>query len=342
MSASQLPRAMTAVVFREHGGVEKLRLEEVAVPQIGPRDCLVRVRAVSLNGFDPMILARTTELKTPLPMIPGGDCAGEIAALGAQAGGQWRIGDRVCPHPFVAGEGMTGETRLGACAEYIRFPVDNLIRTPDGIEDCVAASLPIAYGTAYRMMLTRGAVRKGERVLILAATGGVGTGCIQLAKSVGAEVIACGSSEWKLTKLKKLGADHAIDASQGNWWEAVQAIAGKPRLLGSGGVDVVVNYIGGETWGPTLRVVRPGGRVLVCGATLGHAPITDLRYLWSYEISVIGSNGWLPGEQRELLALVAQGRIRPVIDAVRPLGETPASMQDLIDRRVFGKIVLTP
>ena len=117
---------MRAVVFHEHGSVSQLGLEEFPDPVAGPKDAILRVRATSLNGFDPMILAGTTGLKTPLPMIPCGDIAGEIVELGTEVGaGEWKLGDRVCPHPFVLGEGMTGETRLGAACEYVRIPARN-------------------------------------------------------------------------------------------------------------------------------------------------------------------------------------------------------------------------
>ena len=173
---------MRAIVFHEHGSVSKLAIEEFPDPVAGPADSILRVKATSLNGFDPMILAGSTGLKTPLPMIPCGDIAGEVVELGADvADGEWQIGDRVCPHPFVFGEGMTGETRLGAACELVRIPAANLIRIPDRVSDVDAASLPIAYGTAYRMMLTRGKVQEGEKVLILGATGGVGTCCLQIA-----------------------------------------------------------------------------------------------------------------------------------------------------------------
>ncbi len=334
---------MRAVVFREHGPVEKLRIESIPDPEIGPRDALIRVKATSLNGFDPQILAGTTGLKTPFPMVPCGDFAGEIIELGSEVeGGEWKPGDRVCPHPFVAGEGMTGETRVGAASEYVRIPASNLIRTPDAVTDIEAASLPIAYGTAYRMMSTRGQVRAGEKVLILGATGGVGTCCVQLAKSVDAEVIVCGSAAWKLDKLRALGADHVIDTSKQDFVAAVHELCGKPRMFGPGGVDVLINYIGGETWAQSLRCLRSDGRMLTCGATAGYAPQTDIRYIWTYEQRVIGSNGWLPQEQVAVLDLVAKRKLAPVIHAVRPLEETAYSIQELIDRKVVGKTVITP
>ncbi len=333
---------MRAVVFHKHGSVANLRLEEFPDPVAGAGDVILRVKATSLNGFDPMILAGTTGLKTPLPMIPCGDIAGEIVEVGAEVGNEWKVGDRVCPHPFVLGEGMTGETRLGAACEYLRIPARNLIRTPDAVSDVEAASLPIAYGAAFRMMRTRGHVRAGEKVLILGATGGVGTCCVQLAKAAGAEVIATGSAAWKLEKLREIGADCVIDSSEEDFVDVIHSRFGKPKMFEAGGVDVIVNYIGGDTWARALRCLARHGRMLTCGATAGFEPPTDIRFIWNFEQQIIGSNGWLPAEQVELLDMVARSEIRPLIHAVRPLEELPASIQELIDRKVVGKTVITP
>jgi alcohol dehydrogenase len=332
---------MKAIVFHEHGSVDKLQLESFLDPVCGPKDAIIEVAATSLNGFDPMILAGTTGLKTPLPMVPCGDIAGRIAELGSEVdASQWRVGDRVCPHPFVVGEGMTGETRLGAASELVRIPASNLLSIPDGVSFEQAASLPIAYGTAYRMMVTRGGVKAGERVLILGATGGVGTCCLQLAKAAGAEVIVCGSATWKLDKLRRLGADHVIDTSREDFVAAVHAIAGKPRMFAAGGVDVCINYIGGDTWPRALRCLAQNGRMLTCGATAGFEPPTDIRYIWTYEQQIIGSNGWMPQEQSAVLDRVASGQLEPVIHAVRTLAEVPTSIQELMDRKVVGKTVI--
>jgi alcohol dehydrogenase len=332
---------MKAIVFHEHGSVDKLALETFPDPVCGPKDAIIQVEATSLNGFDPMILSGATGLKTPLPMVPCGDLAGTLAELGSEVdASQWRIGDRVCPHPFVFGEGMTGETRLGAASEFVRIPASNLLPIPEGVSFEQAASLPIAYGTAYRMMRTRGKVTAGERVLILGATGGVGTCCLQLAKAAGAEVIVCGSAKWKLEKLTELGADHVIDTSQQDFVEAVHAIAGKPRMFGPGGVEVCINYIGGDSWKRALRCLAQNGRMLTCGATAGFEPQTDIRYIWTYEQQLIGSNGWLPHEQTAMLELVARGEVLPVIHAVRSLPELATSIQELIDRKVVGKTVI--
>jgi alcohol dehydrogenase len=332
---------MKAIVFHQHGSVDELRLEAFPDPVCGPKDAIIQVEATSLNGFDPMILGGTTGLKTPLPMVPCGDLAGTIAKLGGEIeSSQWQVGDRVCPHPFVVGEGMTGETRLGAASEFVRIPVSNLLAIPDEVSFEQAASLPIAYGTAYRMMQTRGKVKAGERVLILGATGGVGTCCLQLAKAAGAEVIVCGSARWKLERLEQLGADHVIDTSKQDFVEAVHAIAGKPRMFGSGGVEMCINYIGGDTWARALRCLAQNGRMLTCGATAGFEPPTDIRYIWTYEQQLIGSNGWMPQEQTAVLDLVAKRELEPVIHAVRTLAEVPASIQELMDRKVVGKTVI--
>lgn len=334
---------MRAVVFHEHGSTDLLRVEALPEPELQGGDALVEVGATSINGFDPQIVAGSTGLKTPLPMVPCGDYAGRIVGFGPGTDpGDWQVGDRVCPFPFVFGEGMTGETRTGAACEKVRIPLTNLIRTPDGVSDEQAACLPIAYGTAYRMLYEKGQVKPGERVLVLGATGGVGVACIQLGSRLGAEMIGVGSAAWKLDKLRDLGAMDVIDSSQQDFVGVVHERFGKPRMGGGGGVDVVINFIGGDSWAAALRCIASGGRMLTCGATAGFSPPTDIRYIWTYEQTIIGSNGWMPADQIALLELVAGGELVPEIHAVRPLEETAASIQELADRQVVGKIVITP
>ena len=333
---------MKAMVYRAHGGASNLKLEDIPVPSIQPDEALVRVRAVALNGFDPMMLQATTKLKVPLPMIPCGDFAGEIAQLSTNTdSSQWRVSDRVAPFPVIEGKGLMGETVRGVCCEYVTVPLKNLVRMPDNIAFTDAASLSIAYGTALRMLTVRGQVREGEKVLILGATGGVGVCCVQLAVVAGAEVIACGSSAAKTAKLRELGATHVIDTSTQDFLGVIHALYGKPGFYGGGGVDVVVNYIGGDTWVPSLKCLKQGGRLLVCGATAGYDPKEDLRYIWSFEHAIIGSNGWSPKDQTTLMNMVVAGTLKPVIHSIRRMEEAPEAMQELIDRRVFGKSVLT-
>jgi alcohol dehydrogenase len=334
---------MKAVYFEAHGAPENYRYADFADPRIEPDECLVKVHAVALNGFDPMILRGIPGLKTPLPMIPGADIAGEVVAVGeSDAARRWKIGDRVTVIPNQH-DGMVGETRRGGASELYAARAAYLLPIPDGVNFVDAAALPTAYGAALRMMEARGQVKRGERVLILGASGGVGTCCVQIAKAAGCEVIACASSAWKLDRLKQLGADHVIDTATQDFVKAVHAICGKPRTRGTGGgVDVAVNYTGGDTWAQTLRTVRRDGRILTCGASAGFDPKTDLRYIWSFELNIVGSNGWTVEDQVELLRRVADGRLKPVIDSVRPLADFRTSFDALANREVFGKAVLTP
>ena len=336
---------MKAIVFHEHGGVDKLRYTDFPTPEPAAGECLVRVRAVALNGFDPMILNKIPGLKIPLPMIPGGDVVGEIASFDLDGEtGSWSIGDRVMIDPMmIAKGGVLGETVVGGAAEYVAAPLVNLLAIPENVSFEDAAALPIAYGTAHRMILNRGRVKAGDKVLIMGASGGVGTCCVQLAKMVGAEVAVCTSSPLKGEKLRAMGADHVIDTSVENYVEVVRALWGRPRVFGDGGgADVIVNYNGGDSWAKCFRALSLRGRLLICGATNGYDPKTDLRYIWSFEFDILGSNGWDRSDLETLLKLVAQGRIKPALDSVRPLAELATSLTDLIERRVVGKAILIP
>jgi alcohol dehydrogenase len=333
---------MKAVVFHQHGPLDNLRYEDYPDPRPGPTEVLIQVGAVALNGFDPMVLRGIPGLKTPLPMIPGADIAGQIVELGDSVDrSRWRVGNRVTVIPNQP-TGMMGETKRGGCSELVAVEQDYLLPIPDAVSFVEASCLPVAYGTALRMIETRGQLQRGDKVLILGASGGVGTCCVQLAKSIGCEVIACASSDWKLARLKELGADHTINTSTQNYVAEIHRMYGKPRIRGGGGVDVIVNYTGGETWAECFRALKLQGKLLTCGATAGYDPKTDIRYIWSFEFNILGSNGWTVEDQRELLRRVADGRVKPVVHCERPLSEIKIPFQELMDREVFGKAVLIP
>jgi alcohol dehydrogenase len=214
---------------------------------------------------------------------------------------------------------------------------------PDGVSFEDAASLPVAYGTAHRMLITHQTVKSGDKVVILGASGGVGTGCVLLAKMLGAEVIACAGGADKLARLKALGADHVIDYKETNFSTWAMEKFGKPqRRSYEGGVDVVINFTGGDTWQPSLRCVKRGGKILVCGATAGYDPKEDLRYIWSFELQIIGSNSFYDDNLQALMGLIAQGKLKPVIDKVLPLKDAAEGVRLIQDREVFGKVVVTP
>jgi alcohol dehydrogenase len=334
---------MKALVLRQHGGLDDLAVvDDYPRPQVAAGHVVIRVRAASFNYHDVFTVRGMPGIKVPLPVIIGLDMAGEIVDIGDGVSG-WSAGDRVLVNPLNRSKGLMGEMMDGGMAEYCRVSAEQLIRMPANVSFEEAASLPVAYGTAHRMLITHRTVQKGDRVLVLGASGGVGTGCVLLAKMLGAEVIACAGGEEKMQRLKNLGADHVIDYKRVDFSKWAIEKFGKPqRRSYDGGVDVVVNFTGGDTWVPSLKCIKRGGKLLVCGATAGHDPKEDLRYIWSFELNVIGSNSFYDDDLAALMELIAQGRIKPVIDKVLPLAQASEGLRLIQDREVLGKVVITP
>jgi alcohol dehydrogenase len=336
---------MKAAVIYQHGGPGSIRYEAgFADPKPEPDDVIVRVRATSLNYHDIFTRRGMPGIKVPMPCIMGLDFAGDIVEVGARVEG-FATGDRVLIDPVdrVGAGGLIGEMWHGGLAELARVPAHHLVPLPADVSYEAAACLPVAYGTALRMMYTIGKVKAGDKVLILGASGGVGTCCVQLAKNAGCEVIACTSSPEKLERLKGLGADVLIDYAKQDYARLIYEKYGKPhRRRFTGGVDVVVNYTGGESWVPSLKVLRRQGKLLTCGATAGFDPREDLRFIWTFELQVLGANGWMRDELVALLDLVRRGSIAPVIDTVFGLEDANAAFALLEERRSFGKVLIRP
>lgn len=332
--AAEVRSVMRAIVIRQHGGRERLRLEDVPAPRAEAGHAVVQVHACGLNHLDIFVRRGMPGKQTPLPFTSGGDIAGVVAEVGTGTGGV-TTGQRVLVDPALE-HGAIGEDAPGGLAEYALVPAANLIPLPDDVSFDQAAALPIAYGTAWRMLLTRGQVRAGECVFILGAAGGVGTACVQIAKTAGCTVYAASSGEDKLGKLRDLGADYLINYREVEFDREVW------RLTEKRGVDVVVDYTGQETWPRSIRCLRKGGRLLTCGATTGYDARTDLRYVWARELTILGSDGWTRADLEALLAAVRAGRIRPVIDRVLPLAETAEGERLLEDREVVGKVIIHP
>jgi alcohol dehydrogenase len=327
---------MRAVVIEAHGDLDRVKLRtDWPEPVAGPGQAVVDVRACGLNYLDIFVLRGMPGLPVEMPRIPGGDLSGVVRAVGDGVGGEW-IGRRVLVDPHIEPSGVLGEHTHGGLSERIAIEASTLIPMPAAVSFEQAAALPVAYGTAWRMMRERGQVRAGEKVLILGASGGVGTACVQIARQVKAEVIACASSAGKLARLKELGADHLIDYSTEDFSRRAWEISGKR------GVDVVVNFTGGDTWVPSLKALGRHGRLLTCGATAGFDPREDIRYIWRRELNIVGANGWTRRGLEELLDEVKRGGIRPVVDRVFPLAQTVEAMRLLVDREVFGKVIVQP
>jgi NADPH:quinone reductase-like Zn-dependent oxidoreductase len=336
-------KTMKALVLKQHGTLDDLAVVgDHPMPQAAEGHVVIRVRASSFNYHDYFTVKGMPGIKVPLPVIIGLDMAGEIAEVGPGVA-KWRTGDRVLVNPLNKKKGLMGEMLDGGMAEYCLVAADQLIAMPDGVSFEQASALPVAYGTAHRMLITHNTVKRGDRVIVLGASGGVGTGCVILAKLLGAEVIACASSEDKLRRLKDLGADEVVDYTKTDWSKWAVEKYGKPqRRSYEGGVDVVVNFTGGDTWLPSLRCIKRGGKLLVCGATAGHDPKEDLRYVWSFEIEIKGSNSFYDDDLAALMDLIQQKKIAPVIDKVLPLEQAAEGLRLIRDREIFGKVVVTP
>jgi NADPH:quinone reductase-like Zn-dependent oxidoreductase len=336
-------KTMRALVLRRHGGLDELDVvSDYPVPTAIDGHVVIRVKASSFNYHDVFTVRGMPGIKVPLPVIIGLDMAGEVAEVGPGVSG-WNVGQRVLVNPLNQRKGLMGEMLDGGMAQFCLVAADQLIAIPDAVSFADAASLPVAYGTAHRMLITHDTVGKGERVLILGASGGVGTGCVILAKHLGAEVIACTSSPAKMGKLEQLGADQVINVNETDFSKWAVEKYGKPqRRSYDGGVDVVINFTGGDTWHPSLRCLKRGGKLLVCGATAGYDPREDLRYIWSFELKVIGSNSFYDDNLKALMALIADGRMRPVIDKVLPLDQAREGLRLIQDREVIGKVVVEP
>lgn len=334
---------MKALVLRKHGDLDELEVvADYPRPAVQPGHVVIRVGASSFNYHDVFTVKGMPGIKVPMPVIIGLDMAGTIAEVGADVTG-WKAGDRVLVNPLNKKKGLMGEMMDGGMAEYCLVSADQLIAMPDKVSFAEAASLPVAYGTAHRMIITHKTIKAGDKVLILGASGGVGTGCILLAKMLGAEVIACTSSQEKVEALKKFGADHVINVNEVDFSKWANEKYGKPqRRTYDGGVDVLINYTGGDTWAPSLRCIKRGGKLLVCGATAGHDPKEDLRYIWSFEIEVKGSNSFYDDDLKGLMEMISSGKMKPVIDAELPLEKAAEGLALIRDRKVIGKVVVTP
>lgn len=325
---------MKAAVIEKQGGIENLVYRDWPDPVPRDGEVLVRVRGCGLNHLDIFVRRGMPGFPVPTPFISGGDIAGEIAALGQGVSG-WQIGDRVALHP-VTHEGMMGEEIPGGMAEYVRVSADNLIRLAPHVSFEAAAAIPIAFGTAIRMLFEIGKIGPSDLVLVLGASGGVGIACVQLAKMIGAKVIAAAGSDEKCEQLRRIGADETINYSNKDFSREAWALSGRK------GVDVVINYTGGDTWIPSLRVLKARGRLLTCGATAGFETANDMRFIWVRELQILGSNGYSKENIATALAYVAKGQIEPVISHRLPLSQAREAETLMEERKFLGKIVLVP
>jgi len=339
-----------AVVIREHGGPEVLRLEERPLPEPGPGEARVRVHAVALNHLDLWVRKGVPGHAFPLPIVPGCDIAGTLDAAGP--GVRLREGDPVLVGPGVscgtcrdcrAGRenlcreyGILGETRDGGCAEYVVVPAQNLFPKPAHLDYPQAAAVPLVFLTAWHMLLGRAGIRAGETLLVHAAGSGVSSAAIQIARLVGARVLATASTAEKCRRARALGAEIAVNHREADFVQEVRSWTGKR------GVDVALDHVGEQTFDRTVRCLARGGRYVTCGATSGYEMKTDFRLVYFKSLSILGSTMGGSHELAEVLEHVAAGRLSPTLDRVLPLERVAEAHAHLETRQGFGKTVLVP
>jgi NADPH:quinone reductase-like Zn-dependent oxidoreductase len=342
---------MKAIVMHKHGGPEVLHYTDVEEPKISATEVLVRIRACALNHLDLWVRRGMPGIQIPMPHIPGSDISGEVAAVGELIT-RVKVGQRVLLVPGVTcGQCIHcvgGQDNLcrrytnfgymidGGCAEYVKSPEVNVIPIPGDLSFEEAAAVPLVFLTAWHMLVARVNLRPGDDVLVLGAGSGVGSAAIQIAKLMGARVIATAGGDAKLAKAKELGADEVIDHYKQDILSEVK------RLTGKRGVDVVFEHVGSATWEKSFLSLAPNGRLVTCGATTGYEAKIDIRYLFSKHLTIFGSYMGSKAELHAVLKLIGERKLRPVIDRVLPLAHCAQAHELLESKEQFGKIVLTP
>jgi NADPH:quinone reductase-like Zn-dependent oxidoreductase len=340
---------MKAVRIHEFGGPEVLRYEDVPDPVPRKDQVLVRVKACAMNHLD--IWVRKGLPGVNLPHILGSDVAGEIVEVGEYVTG-FTPGQRVllAPMSFCNHCGFCTSGRQNLCSEFsvrgnrvdggncelTAVPAVSVIPIPDALGFNEAASVPLVFLTAWHMLVGLAGIRPGQTVLILGANSGVGTAAIQIAKFFHAQVIATAGDERKMQKARELGADHVINHYQQKISAEVRRITGKI------GVDIVFEHVGAATWEESVKSLKPAGKLVTCGATSGVAAAVDLRFLYSRQLSLLGSYMGTMGDLREVLGHVFAGHLKPIVDRTFPLSEARAAHEYMEKSLMFGKIVLNP
>jgi 2-desacetyl-2-hydroxyethyl bacteriochlorophyllide A dehydrogenase len=335
---------MKCVRIYEHGGFDKLVQEEIPTPTIGPTDVLVKVKATSINHLDLWIRKGLPGVKFPLPLIPGVDAAGVVVDVGATVS-HVKGGDRVvvaqgiscgyCKHCLDGDDNLCKEYRLigehrdGADAEFLAVPARNIQRLPENVAFEAAAASALVFLTAWQMLVDKARVKQAEDVLIVGASSGVGSAGIQIAKLLGARVLATTSSEEKASGARDIGADEVINYRTENVLERVRKLTDKK------GVDVVFDHVGASIWEENIKMLAKGGRLVTCGATSGYEAKTDLRYVFYKQLQILGSTMGRKGDLITIMNLIGQGKLRPVIDRILPLTEVRQAHQIVEEGKHF-------
>ena len=343
---------MKATYFTEAGGPEVLTFGDLPEPAIGPGEALVRVHATALNHLDVWRRAgqRGTTSEKKEPFILGCDIAGEVADVGADVAGL-KAGDHVFLNPGITcgtcryclssrdnmcpSYTMIGAAVNGGYAQYVKAPRENVHVIPESISWEAAAAIPLTVLTAWHMLMTVAKLQPGETVLIQAVGSGVGSAALQVAKLIGARTIVTASTDAKLEKGKKLGADETINYTNEDFAQRVKA------LTDGEGADVVFDHVGASIWDKNFASIRRGGRLVNCGVTGGHKAELHIGQMFTKQVQISGSYMGTKAEMSRITSLVHQGKLRAVVDRTFPLQDAAEAHRAMEDRSLFGKLVLS-
>jgi len=341
---------LKAVRIQEHGGLDKLRYEEAAEPELVlPTDAIINLRAASLNRSDIYSRQGVILHASRLPRVLGADGAGVVATVGDQVK-NIAPGDAVCFYP-VAGCGgcafcamdqdfmcprmrVLGESEDGTYAEFVRVPARNCFPIPQGLSFAESAAVPTAYLNAWRMLVTNGKLMPGEHVLIRGIGGGVATAALQIATVLGARTIVTSRSDDKLGRAMTMGAEQVINSAKADFSKETRHLTHKR------GVDVVVDCVGGEGWIKSLACLAKGGRLLTCGAVDAGEAQTDIQRIFWNDLNIFGSALGNRQEFCQALNFMRTSKTKPVLDEIFPLRDAAAAQQRMEKNEHFGRIVL--
>ncbi len=342
---------MKAAFIENHGDLDQIKFGEVSDPEIGPNEVLIATKYAALNHLDIFVTKGWPGLKLSMPHVLGSDGSGIVKAVGSEVT-TVSVGDAVTVNPglscgkcssCLAGEqnfcerfSILGEHQSGTFAEYFKVPEINVLKIPENFDFKTAAAAPLVFLTAWRMLVSLAEVQPKEYVFIHGAGGGVSTAAIQIAKHFGAIVITSTSSPEKVEKAKQLGADYVINYKEmPDYAKYVYKEITQRR-----GVDIVVDSVGTATFSTSVKMLRPHGRLVTCGATTGPIAEVDIRHVFWKQLRILGSTMSNQREFRAVMKLVLEGALKPVIDKVFPLEKAREAEEYLNSANQFGKVLL--
>lgn len=342
---------MKAMLINQHGAPDTLTWSEIPKPDPKANEVLVKISTASINHLDIWVRKGHPAYPVKLPHVLGSDGAGTVEAMGPEAEGV-SVGDRVLIFPGLScgvcefckknqdnqcvQYEILGAKRNGTYAEYVAVPDQNVVPIPDSFSFEHAASFPLAYVAAWHMLITRAKLNANESVLVIGAGSGVGIAAIQIAKWKGAKVLAVTTSRQKIARIKKAGVDEVLfletDADFSKW---------TAQQTGNRGVDVVVEHVGPVTWEKSVKSLAKYGRLVTCGATTGPTVTLDLRYVFSRNLSILGSRMGTQRDFRDLCDVVFKGEITPIVDKTLPMTEAASGHDYVEGKQQVGKVLLT-